>query len=103
MERWLKRLVFAPKPLKPTTKQHSKKKNNHAVDGYSYNFNTVQIKKAFKFLYTNCDSLLNKREEIIARIKETNPDIILLSEMLPKHVQFEIQPEEFNLEGFQLF
>jgi hypothetical protein len=36
------------------------------------------------FLYTNVDSLLNKRTELAAIIAEENPDVIALTEIYAK-------------------
>ena len=42
-------------------------------------------------LYTNCDSFLNKREEFKLRLLKNTPDVIALTEIYPKNVQYEIQ------------
>lgn len=56
-------------------------------------------------LYTNCDVLTTKKEELIARISISKPDVIALTEIFPKnvHKDFPIQPIELQLPGYQLF
>ncbi|XP_033126841.1 uncharacterized protein LOC117124646 [Anneissia japonica] len=54
-------------------------------------------------MYTNCDSMLNKKEELIARVNLDNPDFILLTEMLPKNVATTVDFVNLCIKGFQLF
>ena len=61
---------------------------------------TVQ---GFKCMYTNADSLINKRSELQARIETYQPDIIAVTEILPKNRGRDIQPAELELEGFDCF
>ena len=37
-----------------------------------------------KFLYTNADQLINKRDDLIMRIADDEPDIMLITEVIPK-------------------
>ncbi len=39
---------------------------------------------AFKVFYTNADSLLNKRDELLVKVLELKPEIIQITETLPK-------------------
>ena len=59
--------------------------------------------KKFKFLYTNCDSFLNKKNELESRLAEESFDFIALTEIFPKVTQSQLMSAEFNLNGFQLF
>ena len=53
--------------------------------------------------YTNCDSVLNKREELTLEINHFNPDIIVLTEIFPKSIiSTEILRQELNIEGYNL-
>ena len=53
--------------------------------------------------YTNCDSVLNKRDELTLEINHFNPDIIVLTEIFPKSiVSTEILRQELNIEGYNL-
>ena len=37
-----------------------------------------------KFLYTNADQFVNKRDDLLARIAGDEPDVILITEFIPK-------------------
>ena len=55
----------------------------------AYNLNTGNNNlkvgnQTCKILYTNADSLLNKKHELILRIQNIEPDIIAIVEALPK-------------------
>ena len=53
--------------------------------------------------YTNCDSVLNKRDELTLEINHFNPDIIVLTEIFPKSiVSTEILRQELNIEEYSL-
>ena len=47
-----------------------------------------------KCMYTNADSIINKRRELEARIEESQPDIIAITEVLPKIHGDQIQKAE---------
>ena len=49
-----------------------------------------------KILYTNADSLLNKRDELKALIDIHNPGIIGIVEVKPKNLRYEIQSARFG-------
>ena len=55
-----------------------------------------------KILYTNADSLLNKKHELILRIQNIEPDIIAIVEALPKNVISCPLEAEFSLKGYSL-
>ena len=48
--------------------------------------------------YTNADSLMNKREELIDKMRtaETKPDIICITEVKPKSLRYELDISEIN-------
>ena len=54
-------------------------------------------------IYLNADSLLNKRDELRAVVSQTEPDIIAITEVLPKNTRTPVQPSELRLEGYNLF
>lgn len=56
-----------------------------------------------KCLYTNSDSLLNKRDELQALIEIHDPDVIAITEVSPKNCRYEVQECEIALEGYDLF
>ena len=37
-----------------------------------------------KFLYTNVDQFVNKRDDLQARIADDEPDVIMITELIPK-------------------
>ena len=75
---------------KPTWINHFQSKNN------------TEITK-LKTIYTNIDSLLNKRQELIQIIELHTPLIICLTETLPKNRRFDVLDTEISIENFQLF
>ena len=55
-------------------------------------------------LYTNADNLINKMDEVRARVVVTNPDIIIIIEVYPKTCDStEILPVELNIIGYICF
>ena len=54
-------------------------------------------------IYLNADSLLKKRDELRAVVSQTEPDIIAITEVLPKNTRTPVQPSELRLEGYNLF
>ena len=66
------------------------------------NINDIQLERdSLKLWYTNADSYLNKREEMLVEIELQNPDIIVISELFPKTVKAtDINSVEFSIDGF---
>ena len=56
-----------------------------------------------KFLYTNCDTVTNKLDELEASIDMNDPDIIVLTEILPKNNRYMLQTSELEIRGYSLF
>ena len=54
-------------------------------------------------MYTNCDSLLNKRDELDLLISSYKPRIVLLTEILPKNCLYPPEKCEFNIEGYECY
>ena len=61
----------------------------------------LQIKN-LKVMYTNCDTLSNKFEELEIAVKIENPSAIILVEVAPKNARYQLQKSELELEGYQL-
>ena len=40
--------------------------------------------RKLKFLYTNADQYVNKRDTLLAMIAEDEPDVIMITEVIPK-------------------
>lgn len=60
-------------------------------------------KKNIFCFYTNCDTLLNKRTELLHVIECDNPDIICLTEILPKNFRFSMDLCEIKIDGYNCF
>ena len=56
--------------------------------------------KSMKFMYTNADNLMNKRSELLAIIEASKPDIIAITETLPKKRSERIQAAELGIPDF---
>ena len=54
-------------------------------------------------LYSNADSLLNKMDEFRSRIADLQPDIIAVTEVLPKHSHDKITSVDVQLNGYSMF
>ena len=53
-----------------------------------------------KFLYTNADQLINKRDDLIMRIADDEPDIMLITEVIPKCQSNPIAPALLHIDGY---
>ena len=54
-------------------------------------------------IYTNADSLINKRTELEARVAKLHPMIIAVTEVKPKNARLNIEEVELSLKGYELF
>ena len=54
-------------------------------------------------MYSNVDQLLNKVEDLKALIANDEPDILLLTEVIPKAQRNEIHEALLNLPGYEVF
>ena len=65
---------------------------------------SVNIVNALRCLYFNADSLLNKFDEMKTRfVTEDRPDIIAITEVLPKNARYIVNKAELSLEGYEMF
>ena len=53
----------------------------------------------FKVFYSNSDQLLNKRDDLLMQIDDTPPDIILITEVIPKAQINPIDEARLNIQG----
>ena len=53
-------------------------------------------------MYTNADSLLNKRKELEVHIQRAQPLLIGITEVKPKNAKFDVQLCELALDGYEL-
>jgi hypothetical protein len=60
---------------------------------------------SLKVMYTNADSLLNKRDELRVLIVLHKPDIVCITKYLPNNFNAQPQPatSEFSIEGYECF
>jgi hypothetical protein len=85
--------------MEPNNNQRRKKKASR------YRFNKLETNNTSKLniLYTNSDSLLNKRHELDLVIDKTKPDVICLTETLPKNTKYAVLNSELSIKNFHLF
>ena len=54
-----------------------------------------------KFFYTNADQFVNKRDDLLCKIAGDEPDVILVTEVIPKSQKNPISPALLNIDGYQ--
>ena len=61
--------------------------------------------QSLKCIYTNADSFLNKFDEFKQRYVSENekPDIIAITEVLPKNMRYTVNKAELDIEGYEIF
>jgi len=59
--------------------------------------------KILKCWYTNADSLINKLDELKARVDLFHPDIICVTEVFPKNCLFDVALSELHIDGYDCF
>ena len=47
--------------------------------------------------------MLNKRHELLVMIEKNNPDVICITEVIPKKLRIKVQPSELKIDGFDCF
>ena len=57
-------------------------------------------RSSLRFFYTNADQFINKREDLLARIADDEPDVILITEVIPKCQSNPIAPALLHLDGY---
>ena len=65
--------------------------------------NNVTGDSALKCMYTNSDQLINKRDDLCMAIAGRDPEIILISEVIPKAQVLPIAPALLSIPGYSLF
>lgn len=65
---------------------------------------TSFTEKGLYVMYTNADSLFNKREELLALLEMCHYDIIVITETLPKNREhMNIQTQELEISGYNMY
>ena len=92
-------------------RRHTRGGGGGRLEGSKNNVNSnvntrssVDVSNLFCY-YTNVDSLSNKWDEFCADIKSKGrePDIIMLTEVLPKNFRFQLTRAEIALQGYEMF
>ena len=58
-----------------------------------------EVNRRLKFFYTNADQFVNERDDLLARIADDEPDIILITEVIPKSQSNPIAPALLSIDG----
>jgi hypothetical protein len=53
-------------------------------------------------MYTNADTLTNKMDELLIKIKADCPHIIMINEVKPKNSRYHINKSELQLPGYNM-
>ena len=92
-------------------RRHTRGRGGGRLEGSKNNVNSnvntrssVDVSNLFCY-YTNVDSLSNKWDKFCADIKSKGrePDIIMLTEVLPKNFRFQLTWAEIALQGYEMF
>ena len=75
-------------------------------DGTTYlssSFKEIKTISSLKVLYTNADQFLNKRDDLLLHIAGNEPDIIMITKVLPKVQPSFISDAQLHIPGYNLF
>ena len=61
----------------------------------------VLSKEGLNYFYTNGDQFVNKRDELLMRIANDQPDIILITEIIPKKQEHPITQALLDIDGYK--
>ena len=81
-------------------KPHAKK-NVHSFNRINRISSVTEV--GLHCVYTNMDCFLNKRLEFQMFVTTEQPDIICLTEILPKHFNYSVQKVELEVDGYDCF
>ena len=87
----------------------SRKNRNKEVNkgGQEHDVNKFSGDRNFRFVYSNVDCLMNKREEFQVRYIQSDAgidcDFIAFTEVLPKNNRYPINKAEIQIEGYEMF
>ncbi len=56
-----------------------------------------------RVMYTNADSIINKRNELQERVSHEKPNVIVITEVNPKNQRYSTTKNELAIEGYTLF
>lgn len=78
--------------------------NSFSSNGDKYFIGRRHDVSNIKCVYTNADCFMNKVDEFKSRFNVTEnnqPDIIMITEVLPKNIRYEISKSEISLDGYE--
>ena len=70
---------------------------------WTYNIALALASTCLRVLYSNVDSVLNKRAELSVYLQLHKPVIIALVDILPKNLRYPVDENEIALDGYTLF
>jgi len=87
----------------PRENENYKNKSENLENNLIYKH--TSLKTELNVLYTNADGLLNNRHElkIVLNSAKVRPNIIAITEILPKNLAHQLLVSEFELEGYNIF
>ena len=66
-------------------------------------FNSVNENCLLSVFLSNCDNLVNKKDEFLSLISNRPPSIIILTEIFPKHFRYTLDVVTYSLTDYELF
>ena len=67
------------------------------------NSSTIKSYQSLTVFYTNADNLINKRNELYHSLTSVKPEIICITEILPKNALLPVDDCELQIQGFDCF
>ena len=64
--------------------------------------NKLINKEGLRFLYTNADQFINKRDDLIMFISDNEPDVMMITEVIPKNQVNPIHLSLLSIDGYEL-
>ena len=67
------------------------------------NSSTINSYQSLTVFYTNADNLINKKNNLYHSITSVKPDIICITDILPKNASLPVEDSELQIQGFDCF
>jgi len=83
-------------------KQQNCAKEKH-LDQKQPSYHCHNNRSGLKCMYPNLDSYNNKRSELLTRIAQYQPDVIGLTEIMPKHTNWKLLMEDMTIQGYTAY
>ena len=75
--------------------------NNNKANELNKNAKNIISKEGLKFFYTNADQFVNKRDDLQMLIADDKPDIMMITEVIPKGQINPIKQTLLDVEGYK--